>query len=69
MERELLLKFIRETGIRTKSDVLAEFSSENPEIVEGTLDALASKNQIRRYKYDAPEGISELYFIPPGSMA
>jgi hypothetical protein len=69
MERDLLLRFIQETGLRTKSEVSDKFSAENPEILGGTIDYFVSKNQLRRAKYDAPEGVSELYFIPPGSRA
>ena len=67
MNRELLLNFIRETGIKTKVEVYEKFYGENPEIVGMSIDSLVFKNMIRRAKYDAPDGVSEIYFIPPGS--
>jgi len=67
MDKELLLKFIRETGIKNKIEVYEKFTGENPEIVGMSIDSLISKNMIRRARYDSPKGESEVYFIPPGS--
>jgi hypothetical protein len=69
MDKNLLLRFIRETGIKTKGEVYEKFSVENPEIVGMTIDSLVSQNILRRARYDSPEGESEIYLIPPGSNA
>jgi len=69
MDRDILFKFISESGVRTKVEIYEKFPDENLEIVDMTIDSLSAKNMIRRSKYDSPEGISELYFIPHGSNA
>ena len=67
MDHDRLLKFIQESGVKTKSEVFEKFQTENPEIVSMSIDYLASKNLIRRVKFDPHGGTSELYYIPQGS--
>ena len=69
MERETVLRFIKESGVRTRDDIYAQFPEENREIIDASIDYMAMKNIVRKARYDSPGGISEIYFIPPGSDA
>ena len=63
MEHKDVLKFIDKTGHRTRTEVNEEFPGD-PEMLEATLQWLASRNQIRRVKIASAEGNDELLYVP-----
>lgn len=66
MDREELYRFILSQGYRTHEEVVTQFSSQNSEIVEMNLTALAERRRLRKAPYRAGEKNSVLYLIPPG---
>lgn len=57
-------KFIESTGIKTLSELKAQFTNVDEEILLINLTFLVSKNRIRKAEYQAPHGTETIYFIP-----
>jgi hypothetical protein len=65
MEHTEILKFITETGFRTKGSIQEKFSKEDPEILNSNLEFLISRRNVRKISLQAPQGSEELFYIVP----
>lgn len=64
MQHSEVKKFIEMTGIKTLSELKAQFAGEDEEILKIILSFLVTKNRIRKAEYQAPSGPETIYFIP-----
>lgn len=64
LQHSEVLKFIQMTGIKTLSELKAQFAGEDQEILEMNLLFLVSKNRIRKTEYQTPTKPETIYYIP-----
>jgi len=65
---EEILKFVKEKGYRDKSEILLNFPSEDPEIIDMCLNNMTLKRILNRVQFTKEESGKlnqyNLYYIP-----
>jgi len=57
-------RYISETGYRTGSEIKAQFSDEDAEVLCVNMTYLVEKNMARKITCKTPKGPEDLYYIP-----
>ena len=66
MDFNEIRNFVSQKGFRTLTEIKAQYSGEDQEVLDSNLAYLVSKSGLKKIRYVNPIGIDvgEIYFIP-----
>lgn len=62
--RDEIYTYIKQQGFRPSSEIYAQFSNSDRDLIAGHLDYLVSVGRLRKIKYSFSDSTQELYYLP-----